>query len=66
MFYPNAQVGALYSLSFGMILTSLMVICFDGYMTRRPIFVVATAVLHLGAACLVRRRAVCCGLAGRL
>ncbi|GLC35537.1 hypothetical protein PLESTB_000196900 [Pleodorina starrii] len=45
-------VGALYSLSFGLILTSLMVIAFDGYMERNMVHILAAPVLHLGASCL--------------
>ncbi|EFJ50144.1 hypothetical protein VOLCADRAFT_109690 [Volvox carteri f. nagariensis] len=45
-------VGALYSLSFGLILTSLMVIAFDGYMERRIAHIAAAPLLHLGASCL--------------
>ncbi|GFR47451.1 hypothetical protein Agub_g9175 [Astrephomene gubernaculifera] len=45
-------VGALYCLAFGMLLTCLMVVAFDGYMGRKPAHVGAAAVLHLGAALL--------------
>ncbi|KAG2438950.1 hypothetical protein HYH02_010743 [Chlamydomonas schloesseri] len=45
-------VGALYALAFGMILTSLTVIAFDGYMARNYVVVGAVAVLHWGAAFL--------------
>ncbi len=46
-------IGALYSLAFGMILTSLMVIAFDGYMTSSPAHVAAVVFLHGAAAGIV-------------
>lgn len=46
-------MGALYSLAFGMILTSLTVIAFDGYMNKNYLVVAAVALLHWGAAFLV-------------
>ncbi|GIL51355.1 hypothetical protein Vafri_7357 [Volvox africanus] len=44
-------VGALYSLSFGLILTSLMVIAFDGYMERNVLHIAVVPLLHMGASC---------------
>ncbi|KAG2500706.1 hypothetical protein HYH03_001471 [Edaphochlamys debaryana] len=45
-------VGALYSLSFGMILTCLMIIAFDGYVSKNWVHVAAAPVIHCGASML--------------
>ncbi|KXZ49351.1 hypothetical protein GPECTOR_22g945 [Gonium pectorale] len=43
-------VGALYVLSFGLILTCLMVIFFDGFQSKTTAHIVAAPVLHMAAA----------------
>ncbi|PNH10066.1 Gamma-secretase subunit APH1-like [Tetrabaena socialis] len=46
------MVAALYSLAFGTILACLMVIAFDGYMSRSPALVLGVAAVHMGASML--------------
>lgn len=45
-------IGALYSIAFGMILTSVMVLALDGYATRNYAHIVTAGLLHAGAALL--------------
>jgi anterior pharynx defective protein 1 len=47
-------MGALYSLAFGMILSSIMVVAIEGYHTRNWLHIAYAPIVHFAAALVVR------------